>query len=234
MRSLFASILILCGISSPVLCDDSRPALLEQALSVPETAIWQASDWRYTLTISSSEGPIIGRFDGAADIESQWTLISPTMDGLSDSQLELWNDTIEDDPDDDGNGLLFGADEAEMIGGDIVELSSTPIHVTYGFTPDLSEDNGDDPLGGHVRGEVTVRRENPAVQSLRVYAPESFKPHPIARLNVFEMQMEFGFVDGLDHPLLQNFQTIIEGRAAFQAFGEHLTMRVTDIEYLGQ
>jgi hypothetical protein len=233
MRIFIALAVFFCGTSSPVFSDDSRPALLEQALSGPETIVWDASDWRYTMTISSNDGPIIGRFDGSQELESQWTLISPTFDALSDSQTELWNDTIEDDPDDDGNGLLFGVDEADMIGGDIVELSSTTINVTYGFTPDLSEDNGDDPLGGHIRGEVTVRRENPAVQSMRVYAPESFKPHPIARLNVFEMQMHFGSVEGLDHPMLQSFQTTIEGRAAFQSFGEHLTMNITDIEYLG-
>jgi hypothetical protein len=233
MRAYLASLLLLCGPAAFALSDNARPALLESALETPAEATWVASDWRYTLTVTSNEGPITGRFDGTADDGNQWTLISPAFDTLTDSQIELWNDTIEDDPDDDGNGLLFGADEAEMIGGDIIELASTPLTVTYGFTPDLSEDNGDDPLGGHIRGEVTVRRENPTIESLRIYAPESFKPHPVARLNVFEMQMDFGVIEGLEQPLMQSFQTIIEGRAAFQSFGEHLTMRITEIEYLG-
>ena len=229
------------------------PAPLQAALASRAPDGDAEGSWRYTVTIASEDGPVVGHYDGALDEPVRWSLVSPSIDALSEAQRTAWDSMGGGDDDDDaeadiadeegsggsggsirigqGGGLFFGADQAEMIAGGVEMLSSTSTHIIYGFEPRMDSDGGGD-IGHFMRGEISVRLDPPAVEMLRIYAPESFKPHIIARINRFEIRMDYASDAAMPAPVLQQFSLHLEGRAAFQDFSQAVGLVFSDIEYL--
>jgi hypothetical protein len=238
MRSLLVSIAVFCTISGATpalaLVDDVMPAQLAEAVARRHVEAGARENWRFTLTVESEVGTIIGRYDGSLLADQQWTLLSPTRADMTEEQIDVWIDTIEPDEGETADGGLFFSDEeADIFGGDYVVLPATENRLSFGFTPNMGDDDGAR-MEGHINGEVVIVEDTGVIESVRIFAPESFKPHPIARLHTFELRFGFELLDGQSVPHMTSFSTQLSGNAAFQEFSQDLTLRFSDVEYIGQ
>lgn len=242
MRFLFVAAALACSIFIPVpsagfaFADDAMPAPLAEAVARRRTESGARSNWRFTLTVESEVGTIVGRYDGALEESRQWTLVSPSSADITDEQLDVWTATIEPDGEEDADdgGLFFSDEEADIFGGNYVVLPAGENRLSYGFTPHMGDDGDGDRMEGHINGEVTIIRDAGVIESVRIFAPESFKPHPIARLHTFELRFDFDLLEGQSVPHMTHFSTQLSGNAAFQDFSQHLTLSFSDVVYIGQ
>lgn len=218
-----------------VRADDPVPEPLRLAMAAAvDDGVDLREDWRFQATLTLEDGPVIGRFDGAAPDGAQWSLVWPRQGSLTETQSAAW-DEAQAGPEDeeDSGGLFLASDALSLIGGDIREIEQTVSHITYGFAPFLGPDSMDVTFARHLVGEIRIRRDIPAVEHIRMYAPASFKPQIILRINAFEMQMDFAPLEGHAAPVLVRIVSNIEGSAAFQSISERSEMRFDEIEYLG-
>lgn len=252
MRSALFSFAVMAIGLGPVQADSALnlPAPLQAALAAHASDDAEAGTWKYTVTIASQDGPVVGHYDGALDEHARWSLVSPTIDALSEAQRAAW-DGMGRERDDaaaendtaavgsgglvqfgQSGGLFFGADEVEMIAGGVELLSSTPTHIMYGFDPYMDSGRVGE-IGHFMRGEISVRLDPPAVEMLRIYAPESFRPIIVARINTFEIRMDYTADAAMPAPVLQQYSLQINGNAAFRQFSQAVGLVYSDIEYLG-
>tara|TARA_R110002096_G_scaffold2953_1_gene15115 strand:- start:1561 stop:2346 length:786 start_codon:yes stop_codon:yes gene_type:complete len=231
------------------------PRLVESAFNAGADAPEEAQ-WQFTLTADMGEhGGFVARFDSAQADDARWTLIEPaSAEDLSDTAREAWTNMSTPDDDEDtsddaagddgeearsfsiggsGSGLYFGRDGMELVAGGVAELRNTPSQVIYSFLPDLTDDDGDDSMGEamaeYLRGELTISRNNPFVELLRIHAPESFKPNFMVRIHAFEMEMEFERLAGHPAPVMTRFLTHVEASAMMQRVNQHMEFRFSDI-----
>ncbi|MCW5723885.1 MAG: hypothetical protein KIS81_02890 [Maricaulaceae bacterium] len=226
-----------------------RPALLELALAAgheaPEGAIW-----RFTLTADMGErGRFVARYDGARPEGERWMLVEPAEDAMSDDLRRSWQGlsggarrgTQEQEGENAprrgvrigaGSGGLFqNGDTSRIISGDVRQLSETPDAAVFAFTPNLGNDDGDAGFSDQLAGEATVSRNGPYLRRLRVYARQSFKPNPAARVHSFEMVMEYAAQPGLPAPVLRRMRTEVDVSALFQRQRQLADFTFSDVEY---
>ncbi|WP_304075722.1 hypothetical protein [Maricaulis maris] len=215
---------------------DAWPAPLATAFaSAVETEADRRENWRFLADAYTVDGPLALRFDGEhLDVENGWSLVSPSMDGLTAAQRTAYAEIISPDEDeDDAGGLFLAMDAAELIGGEIQLLAETDSALTYTFTPYLGPEEMDIAIARHLIGQVSVRRDGSGLASIRLHAPERFRPHLVVRIDSFDLVMEFQRLDGLTAPVLRRLSSRIEGSAAFQDLDEVTEMTFSEVEYLG-
>ncbi|WP_417486388.1 hypothetical protein [Maricaulis sp.] len=208
----------------------SRHPVLEQALSQAPIIV-DEREWRFLVTMTSDDGTMIGRFDGTRPDGERWSLVSPEQDALSDLQAGMWTGLQEPDEDGEDSGLFFSADDSDITPGSLELTEETADHLVFNFRPQF--DGEEAAMAEHVRGALTVSRQGASVTRLRMWAPESFKPHFAVRLNEFDMVQEYTAIDGLPAPVLTHLRQSISGRAAFQSFDQSFELAFSEIEFLG-
>jgi hypothetical protein len=204
--------------------------VLETALTRPSITV-DERDWRFIVTMTNEDGAMVGRFDGTRPEGARWELVSPTLDELSDMQAGMWTGLQEPDDDDEDSGLFFSADDSDIAPGSLELAEETADHLVFSFRPDFEGEEA--AMAEHVRGALTVAREDASVTRLRMWAPESFKPHFAVRLTQFDMVQEYTAIDGLPAPVLTHLRQSISGRAAFQSFDQSFELAFSEIEFLG-
>ncbi|MEN0651960.1 MULTISPECIES: hypothetical protein [Hyphobacterium] len=233
------------------------PPLVRQALTAAHDG-GEDDVWRFTLRADYGDaGEFTARFDSTLPEGEQWTLISPASASAMSAELrDQWNDLSTPDEDEaeapaegedaeeetgqsfgiggDGSGLFFSADTADLISGEVRELRRSGGRAVFAFAPNMSDGEDDaeaDAFGEHLSGELTVSEGDAFVERIRIYAPASFKPHPIARVHAFEMVMDFAREDGLPGPIVRNFSTQIDISAMFQRQSQDISFTFSDVEY---
>jgi hypothetical protein len=235
MKSLLVSALSSILLGAGLAAAQDLPVPVEQALAM-SVSDGARADWRFTITIASADGDVIGRFDGAAQATDQWQLISPVRADLTEDQIALWDDVIDpSDEDESGDGLFFSLDDIEMEPGSFNLISQTSGAATYGFAPVMHGDNEEEAVfSENLEGELRIGVDSPHVQQIRIFAPASFKPHMAVRISAFEITQDYAVMEGLPAPVLQRFTQTIEGSAAFQQFSENVEISFSEIEYLAR
>ncbi len=220
------------GIAAPAL-SQPLPAALEAALPAAELTD-NRENWRFAITVTTDEGVMQGRFDGAAAEDARWSLISPAEDELDGTLLEIWEDmrTPDDDREDDG-GLLFKREDFEFVPGSVSVISETAEAYRYSFAPQMDEGDAA-AFADYVQGEVIVRADQPEIQQIRIFATESFKPNVAIRVNEFEMIQEFETLEGMDAPVMTGMRQSLSGSMAFQRFEQSVEIRFEDIEHIAR
>ncbi len=206
-----------------------RPAPLIDALAAgaPVTQY----DWTFTQTMAVEDGRIVVRHD-PRDPARRWTLLEPAPEAASEGVLLVMQSLETGEP---GRGLLGYDLLDEAIGDDVMLAREEAEALIYRFTPMA------DPQGARqarafmrkLRGEILVSRSGagadgqaPWIQSVRIYAPRSFKPSLDARIHSFEQTALYGLQNGV--PLLQESTTAVAGSALFEPFEESVTVRISD------
>lgn len=229
--------------ATPAALAQTLHPVLDRALSqgVAET---EASAWRYTVTVTSGDGVMVGRFDGARPQGEEWALVSPPEEELSEFQAELWSGFNDRDGGEDedeggdgsaegyGSGLFFSVDDSDIVPGSLALAEEAADALIFSFAPQL-EGREEIDMGEYLTGALTVSRDPAVVTRLRMWAPESFKPHFAVRLNTLDIVQDFTTIDGLPAPVLTRLSQTIRGSAAFQDFDQSFELVFSEIEYSG-
>ncbi len=237
MKSVSVLFAAACVLWAPAALAQSVHPLLDTALArgLDET---EASAWRYTVTATTQDGVLVGRFDGAQPIGEEWTLVSPAEDELSDFQSEIWSgfsrrgENADEAAEGYGSGLFFSVDDSDIVPGSFALAEEAADALVFSFQPQL-EGREEIDMGEYLTGALTVSRDPAVVTQMRMWAPESFKPHMAVRLNTLDIVQEFTQFDDLPAPVLTRLSQTIRGSAAFQAFDQSFELVFSEIEYSG-
>ncbi len=214
---------------------EPRPALIEEALDTGE--VFTEYRWSFLQTMSSQDaesedGQIVMRFDPRE--EEAWTLIEPTGDAVTD-EIKQVVERIRETP--RGERSIGQGDLSHTIGGEISVAREEASAMVYRFEPQPRPDARDGAAGflDNLEGELTVQRSGggadgtrPWIRSVRLHAPQSFKPNLAARINTFEQSGSYALVEGV--PVLAESVTRLEGSAMFRSFNETVSITLTQIE----
>jgi len=225
-----AALSLAASIAMPAFADD-LPEPVARALEA-SVEDGDRSDWRFVMTIVTSEGEVRGRYDGAADEAEQWTLVSPSDEAMTEGQRAIWDDIIEPDEDatEEGSGLFFGAGDLSFHPGSMAALDDAS-GLRYAFAP-RADDEEMVEFEPYLSGELTLSEDMPQIGTIRIYATESFKPNFAVRINTFELVQEYAPMEGLPAPVMRRMSQRISGSAAFQTFTEEVDILFSDIEFL--
>lgn len=215
----------------------SYPEPLADALAMTYEAPEEAH-WRYVMQVTMNDASMQVRFDGSQPDGEQWQLVAPASeDGLADILVDVWQDLNQPDAEDENagdgisinatEGLFFSSDTADVVAGDVVSTGTNQ----FTFRPDLGSDEEDDAMRSFMTGELSLA---PAghVDQIRVFAPESFKPHVAARVHAFEMVIRFDRIEGLPAPIMTLLSTEIDISAMFQRQQQAVRFEFSDVEYV--
>ncbi len=207
-----------------------RPALIVEALK--SGAPIGQSDWAFTQALSNGDGEIVLRHDPALD-EGPWRLVKPPVETASDDVLEIVEGIRAAGR---GAEVLGYENLSAALGTDIVLAREEARTMVYRFQPVAPPEGGRGRAASFMeklRGELTVRKSGagadasaPWIESVRLFAPESFKPNFAARITSFEQIATYRIVDGL--PLLEESRTAVAGSAMFSGFEESVTVRILE------
>jgi len=239
MRVIVAAAAALFVSASAISDSSTYPQPLADALvmgyEAPEDAVW-----RFTMRVSMNEDSMELRFDGAQADGEEWTLLSPSSpDVLPDELSDMWVDmnTPGDGEDEDdgqgisvgnGGGLFFTPETASMIAGNVERVSGNG----FTFNPDLDPGSEEsDSMAENLSGEVSLATAG-HVERIRIFAPESFKPNPAARVHEFEMVMDFQLFDELPAPVMTSMSTTVDVSALFQRQQQNVRFEFSDVEYI--
>lgn len=232
MKYPVAAILAVSCLGLPVQAQDAMPSLLAEALA--QSAVeGDPEQWEFTVSFRSDAGDLVARFDGSRPEDDRWTLVSPAREEFNEIHEEVWSDLTEDDEDDSGT-LFFHVTDAEFDWDSATLVGETPEAVTFGFTPDADgADEEDMVFLENIRGELTIDRSDSEVSQMRLYAPESFKPHFAVRIREFEVVQTYSRVEGMPRPVLTQMTQNVRASAMMQTFNEDFSIEFSDIRYSG-
>lgn len=239
VRAATSAVCLTAGLAlAPAHAQETLHPVLAEAFANSELAA-REEDWRFTLRVTNADGELVGRFDGSLAEGERWQLVSPPEGELSDMQAGLWQGFSEDGNDEDdaadddvSNGLFFSFAEADIAPDSLRLEEETGSGWVFEFEPALGDDDMD--VAGHLRGRLTIGGTPAEVRELRLWAPESFKPHFAVRLQAFEMIQAYQRVDGVPAPVLTRLSQTISGSAAFQSFDQSFELAFSEIEFLGE
>ena len=202
-----------CAIADPEL-----PAPLAAAIETEDRPVYA-----FDLHVIDGETELKGRLDATKPEGARFTL----SDAYPETSLTKEDRAIIKTIDEGARGEIFCDQHGDLIGTAVSELSRTEDTITYSFEPQ-PEDESDEKIFKNLRGEVTVWTENPDVKSIRMYAPKSFKPAMVAKIDAFDMTISC--VRGPDgHAVRAAITQAIEGSAMGQSIDQSSTYRVSNI-----
>lgn len=194
--------------------------------------------WAFTQTITRDNVALSIRFDPSLPEGERWVLLAPVEDALTKEQRSIFRDVAEDQAPDvevvvgaDGEGF----DVTDSFGVDVAMLREDAREAVFSFSPrngvslsgggDDGEDQQSVDVAEHLTGEITVTKDGPTqdgptLQTIHVYATESFKPHPVARVSRLDVIMTFAEIEPGGPLALVSTTNEVVGRALFQPFEE--------------
>jgi len=224
------------GLAAPA----SAQSLLEIAGQAAHDRGEPGQRWAFTQTITRDDSALSARFDPSRPEGERWTLLTPAQDALTDEQQAIFNLLTDDQAPDvevivGGDGEPF--DMANSFGVGAALLREDAGEVVFGFSPSegVSMSGGGDgedqrsvEVSEHLTGEVMVSRDGPTLRAIRVYATDSFKPHPVARITRLDITMTYGEIEPGGPLALVSTSNEVAGRALFQAFEESFQITNSD------
>lgn len=217
--------------AAPTRADEAAPpSLLEIAAYAAQERAEPGQRWAFTRTITRGAEPLVARFDPSAPEDARWTLVAPEAEeALSKEQRAIFRDLQKNDAPD--NEVVLGADgepfvAEEAFGTDIRLVREDASEAVFGFTPTdgvsmaggEGEEREERDVSAFLSGEVVVAKDEPAFRTMHIFAPSSFKPHPIARVTKLDVVITFGETEPGGPMALVSMDNEVAGRALFQAF----------------
>jgi len=144
-------------------------------------------EWAFTRTREDNDGTRVERFDPM--VEPQWRLVSVDGREPTDTELEAYAQEVEErlarqegrPGDNDFAGLA--ADE----GWELIEEDDE--RATWRFRPAAGATDREG-MAEHLRGEMTILKSIPYVESFRLYNDEPFRAKVIAKIERFSTRIE--------------------------------------------
>lgn len=221
-------------ILAPQAAHSSDLAALEAAISDAESRLEGHETTRFSFrkTIEQPDVRVVLRYDPSQ--KPPWSVIGDPVD-TAEAAARSHNEALigaETSPDRDA---LMTEPRKLMTQGDAQFLREENGAWVYNF--DLKE--GVEMAGGgqkaditsYLKGEIFVDKDSRQLSGMRFYAPEPFKPAPVAKVKEMNVRIDFAPVDGGEGPLVMTREaTKVSGSAMFQDFSEQSTATYSGFE----
>jgi hypothetical protein len=222
-----AATLALVASLFPAAAHAQSPALVEAAVRAIEARAEPDQRWSFTRTVTRGGESFSARFDPSRPAEDAWTLVSQGgVEGLSKEMRRLF-DGLADEEEPDSDVVLGGEDEegesfGEQLGGAFALLREDDAEAAFTFAPSQVGSADEEPPDflSALSGELIIDKAAPLISSMRIFAEESFKPAPIARITAFEVTMGYAEVEPGGPVAMVLLDTHVAGSALFQEFEE--------------
>lgn len=224
-RTRTAALAILLLLAAPGVAFPDIPPIVDAAFRnmPPVTA-----GWAYSRETARADGTRIERFDPTA--EPAWRLTSvdgrgPTPEELADYERELARREARNPPGENDFAGLVEPQGWQMLGED-------DQRVTFGFRPSADALQGRAPAD-RLRGELTVLKSVPFVESFRLSSTEPFRVKLVARIDRIETEVRMQrLADRVFMP--SAVFTRVRGRAfGVRDIDETITLRYSDYRRVG-
>ena len=231
MKALYSLCLLLLV---PQTAHSNDIAALEAAISDAEARLEGHESTRFSFrkTIEQPDVRVVLRYDPSQ--KPPWSVIGEGADA-ADAAVRSHNESLagaEEPPDRDA---LITDPRRLLTAGETDFLREEDGAWVYNF--DLRE--GVEMVGGgeraditrYLAGEVFVDKESGRLSGMRFFAPEPFKPAPVAKVKEMNVRIDFAPVDGGEGPLVSvREETKVSGSAMFQSFSEQSTTTYSGFE----
>ncbi|WP_019961609.1 hypothetical protein [Woodsholea maritima] len=228
---------IIAGLASALVLSVSAyaqlPAPLEAAIS--RTAPAGVRSVAANVEMATSGERIVARVTEYEVGQSEYQLLHPMSEAqLSDVQRELWDELRtdeEEDKDEDSDTLLMSENEMRELIGTRADLVRQDGGLdVYAFRPQsLGDDEDDAAIVAFLHGEIALSGDN--VAWMRLYAPESFKPNFLTRINRFDIHYRYEPVDNFNTVRLAGLTQHVVASAMGQNVDTQIEMAFSDVEY---
>lgn len=188
-------------------------------------------EWAFTRTREDNDGTRVERFDPTA--EPKWQLVSVDGREPTREELEAYAEEVEKrlareeghPGDNDFDGLA--ADE----GWELVEEDDE--RVTWRFRPAEGATDREG-MAEHLRGEMTIMKSVPYVESFRLYNDEPFRAKVIAKIERFNTRIDMIRLDRRAYMPVR-VTTELRGSAAFglKSIERDILLTYSDFRYAG-
>jgi len=188
-------------------------------------------EWAFTRTREDDDGSRVERFDPAT--EPKWQLVSvdgrePTEDELRDYAEEIDQRLAREEgrPGDNDFDALAAEDGWER-------LEEDDRRVTWRFQPAAGATDREG-MAKHLRGEMTILKSVPYVESFRLYSDKPFRARVIAKIERFDTRIEMIRLDRRAY-MPTRVTTQVRGSAAFglKNIERDILLTYSDFRYAG-
>lgn len=158
----------------------AAPVALTQAIAATTAA---RVAYAFDVELTSSRLNWRARFEPNGDPRVR--LISPARESLTGGQRRAFDDYAED-----MEGLSWCANDYMGRVADVRLVREDATSATYSFQPTRESIRNADSrrFARHMRGEMTITKDNADITSVRIFAPQGFDPAPLVRLTHMSIQ----------------------------------------------
>ena len=183
--ALVAGFLIASAASSVAANQAALPAPLSDALAELAT---NSGDWAYTRQTSGTDGDYVERFDPSLPRDKQWSLLEYAGAAPDESHLAYYREHYDELFDRESPAAAELHDVIKPGSVELVEQSDQVLIYRFAINAD---DADDEKFVKHLEGRITIARDVPSVQSVRIAARAPFKPAMTVKITEFSLAMEF-------------------------------------------
>lgn len=181
-------------------------------------------EWQYNLTIEHSDGAVSARYDGTRSRRERVFLRAPIF-AVSGQLHDIWNSVQQNWIDD---GRLFVHD-LEFEPGSIRLRGEVDGLVVYDFTPqDPAQRLGD------VAGQLRLERDADVLSGYSLDVPVGVRLEHALTLERLHLDITLSEIEGLDAPVMTRIDHVLHLESEGEAFETRYTIKLSDIEYLGE
>lgn len=204
----------------------AMPAIVERAIgNMPPVT----EGWAYTRETLRRDGNRIERFDPGA--EPSWRLLAvdgrePTREELADYAEEIAERKERNRP---GTNDFEGLAEPEGW----EKLDESGERVSFRFRP-RSEAFDNRAPAERLRGEMTILKNVPYVESFRLYNTEPFRVKLVARIEHIETEIRMERLGERTYLPSAVFTSVRGSALGLKGIDEQITLRYSDFRYVGE
>lgn len=198
----------------------AAPAALMQAIAATQAA---KVAYAFDVELTSSRLNWRARYEPNGD--PQVRLISPTRAELSGGERRAFDNYAED-----MDGVSWCANDYMGRIADVRLTSEDAETATYSFQPTRESIRNEDSrrFAQHMRGDMTLTKQNADITRVRIYAPQGFDAAPLVRLNHMEIVIRCAPAPN-GRRFASETITVMRGSAFGQAFDERSVQRASNL-----
>jgi len=203
---------------------NSAQLLVEKALNTMKEV--SMDDWAFTMTTTSTKKKTVEHFDPLKPEDEQWALLLkddhvPTVaekKEYRDLKMKARATDAEKEDDKDDQETSFSIELGKLFQkGSLQVIEENEAKVIYTFQPQ-AQGKDDDKLMKHLKGKLTINRENkasPYIAEVSMYNEQPFSPMLSVKINVFKMTMVFRPVEPEGPVVIAQVKSVLQGKALF-------------------
>lgn len=176
MRRIALAFVLAAALAAPSAIAQGAPAPSALTQAISATAAARVA-YAFDVELTSSRMNWRARFDPSADPRVR--LLSPARDSLTGGQRRAFDKYAEET-----DGLSWCANDYMGRVADVRLVSEDASSATYSFqpTPESIRNEESRRFARHMRGEMTITKDNADITRVRIFAPDGFNPAPLVQL----------------------------------------------------